>query len=348
MKSKVSLLALVLGAFLLLTTISVYSLPRLSAEHATPCVTCHTNPNGGGMRNEFGNFAVAYNELCLQSTKKLVEPNKFRSRLSDNVTFGLDYRHLYLIDQERTFRMQTDFYLAIALLRNVSFNLALGQSSVKDSYLMFKFRDESYWIKAGRFYPAFGLRDPDHNAYVRTVPLLGPELNVEGLSVGGNLFNGSNITLEICSPNGQTVATLHSFRAGSLGKFGFLTGLSWRQAEELTDGYRDFPIAKSLFGALNYDRFTLLGEVGAVGKGNEQRTLYAQMASRLLWGLHFLSEYNFHDPNWAVKSGSNEFWRFSLEFFPIPFVEIRPSATIVGAGPRKNQVDYFVQLHVSY
>lgn len=348
MTSKFRVLAVLFSLFVLLATISVYSLPRLSAEHATPCITCHISPNGGGMRNEFGNYAVAYNELCLQSTKKLVEPNTLRPRLSDNVTFGVDYRHLYLIEQNRTFRMQTDFYLAIQMLRNVSYNLTFGPSAVKDSYLMLKLRDERYWIKAGRFYPAFGLRDPDHNAYVRAVPLLGPELGVEGLSLGGNFFSGSNITLEVYAPNGQNVATFHSFRAGSLGPVGFLTGLSWRQSQRVDGGYRDYPIAKSFFGGVNYDRFTFTGEVGAVGKGNEQRTLYAQLASRLMWGLYLLGEYNFHDPDWATKSGSNEFWRFSFEFFPIPFVEIRPSATIAGEGPLKNRVDYFVQLHVSY
>lgn len=347
MPGKHRLIALSLALMLLLTSISLYSLPRLSAEHATPCITCHTNPNGGGMRNEFGNFAVAYNERCLQATKKLVEPNKFRPRLSDNVTFGFDYRALY-IEAGRTLQMQADLYLVVELLRHVSYNLTLGQSNVRDSYLMLKLKDEQYWVKLGRFYPAFGLRDPDHNAYVRTVPLLGPELAVDGASVGGNFFNGSNISLEFYALAGQQIVTLHSFRAGALGPVGFLTGLSWRESEEMPDGYRGFPVAKAVFGGLSYGRLTALGEVGAVGKGNEQRTAFAQLSARLAYGLHLLSEYNFHDPEWNVKSGKNEFWRFSLEVFPIPFVEIRPSATLIGAGPRKNQVDYFIQFHVTY
>jgi hypothetical protein len=347
MARKCRIFGLFLISFVLLTTISIYSIPRLSLEHATPCVTCHVSPNGGGMRNEFGNFAVSYNELCLQSTKKLVAPYRLKPRLSDNLTYGLDYRMLYL-DEGRFFRMQTDLYLSAELLKHVSYNLTFGQTDVKDSYLMFKFKDEHYWLKMGRFYPAFGLRDQDHNAYVRSVPLLGPELNVDGISLGGNFFNGSNITFEFYEPDGQRVTTLHSFRAGALGPVGFLTGLSWRESEAVAGSYRDFPIAKSVFGGLSYDRFTVLGEYGQVGKANEQRTIYAQLASRIVYGLYFLSEYNFHDPNWSVKSGANEFWRFSFEFFPIPFVELRPAITYNGEGPRKDQVDFFVQLHVSY
>ena len=347
MPLKFRIFALFLAVFVLLTSISIYSIPRLSLEHATPCVTCHISPNGGEMRNEFGNFAVSYSELTLQSTKKLLEPYRLKPRISDNLTYGIDFRMLYL-EQGRFFRMQTDLYLNVELLKNISYNLTLGQTDVKDSYLLLKFKDEHYWFKAGRFYPAFGLREPDHNAYVRTVPLLGPELNVDGVSLGGNFFDGSNITFEYYAPDGQSVATLHSFRAGAIGPVGFLTGLSWRQSEAVNGSYRGFPIAKSVFGGLSYDRFTVMGEVGAVGKGNEQRTLYAQLASRIVYGLYFLTEYNFHDPDWSTKSGTNEYWRFSFEFFPIPFVELRPAMTYIGDGLRKDQVDFFVQLHISY
>ena len=344
---KFRIFALFLLITVLLTSISIYSIPRLSLEHATPCVTCHISPNGGGMRNEFGNFAVSYNELCLQATKKLVQPYRLKPRISDNVTYGLDYRLLYL-EQGRFFRMQADFYLNVELLKGISYNLNFGQTYLKDSYLLLKFKDEHYWIKAGRFYPAYGLRDSDHNAYVRTAPLLGPELNVDGISVGGNFFEGSNITFEFYQPESQAVATLHSFRAGAIGPVGFLSGLSWRQSEEVDGSYRGFPIAKSVFGGLSYDRFSIMGEVGSVGKGNEQRTLYAQSATRIIYGLYFIGEYNFHDPDWSTKTGSNEFWRFSFEFFPIPFVELRPAITYIGEGPRKDQVDFFVQMHISY
>lgn len=335
------------AAVVALTSISIQSLPRLSAEHATPCLSCHISPNGGGMRNEFGHHSVAYNELSLQRTKAYFEPYSFKPRLSDNLTFGLDYRLLYLEDG-RFFRMQTDFYLALELLRNITYNLTFGSAGVKDSYLLTKFRGENYWLKIGRFYPAFGMRDPDHTAFVRSVPFLAPELMVDGISVGGNFFNGSNITLEFYEPNGQRVGVFHSFRAGALGPVGFLTGVSWRESERLAGGYGAFPIAKSAYGGLAYGRFTGLAEFVAVGKGNEQRAFFAQLATRIVHGLYFLGEYSFHDPDSDFKSGTNEFVRLSCEFFPVPFVELRPSATIITAGTRYKQVDYLVQLHLNY
>lgn len=331
----------------LLTSISIYSLPRLATEQGTPCVTCHVQPDGGGMRNEYGHHSVGFNELTLQSTKRLFTPYKFRPVISENLGYGLDYRMLYL-ERGDFFRMQTDFYLSLELLDGFSYNLTVGPSNIKYSNLLIKLKDSKYWIRVGRFYPAYGLSDPDHNAYVRTVPQLAPELAVDGISVGGRFFGGSNIFVEFYEPGGQRVATLHSFRAGRLGPVGFLTGLSWRQSEEVNGSYRNFPIARSLFGGLSYDRFTLLAEAGSVGKGNEQKVFYTQLATRIVWGLYLLSEYNYHDPDWDVRSGTNQFYRLSLEFFPVPFVELRPSLTYNAEGPREEEVDWFIQLHLHY
>ncbi len=331
----------------LLTSISLHSLPRLAVDHGTPCVSCHIQPDGGGMRNEYGHYSVGFNELTLQSTKKLFAPYKFRPVLTENLGYGLDYRMLYL-ERGEFFRMQTDFYLHLALLQGVSYDLTMAQSNVKFSYLLVKLRNEHYWFKVGRFYPAFGLRDPDHTSFVRTVSQLAPELAVDGISAGGRFFGGSNIFLEFYEPGGQRVLTLHSFRAGVLGPFGFLTGLSWRQSEKVDGSYRNYPIAKSIFGGLSYDRFTLLMEAGAVGKANQQRTFYSQLSARVLWGLYLIGEYNFYDPDWGHQTGTNQNYKASLEFFPVPFIELRPSLVYNAEGDRQDLVDWFIQLHIHY
>ncbi len=341
-------IAVILAAVtIILTSISVHSLPRLATEQGAACISCHVQPDGGGMRNEYGNHSVGFNELTLQSTKRYFTPYKLRPRLTQNLSFGLDYRMLYL-ERGEFFRMQSDLYLSLEMLQGVSYNLTFSQTDVKFSYLLIKLKDETLWARIGRFYPAFGLRDPDHNAFTRTVPLLTPELAVDGISLGGKFFGGSNIFLEFYEPGGQRVATLHSFRAGNLGPFGFLTGLSWREAEAINGSYRNFPIAKSIFGGLSYDRLTLLLEAGSVGKGNDQRTFYSQLAARVTWGLYLLAEYNYHDPDWSRKNGTNQKYAFSIECFPIPFIEFRPSLVYYSEGLRAEHVDWFIQMHVHY
>ncbi len=349
MKVHLRMIAAAGALFVLMLSLSIHSLPRLATEHGAPCIKCHVSPNGGGMRNEFGH-ATAYNELALQQTRSLLGDYKATSRLTDNVTYGVDYRLLYEKNLS-FFRMQSDFYLSLEMLKHTTFNLTFSPGTFRESFLLLKLKGDKYWIKAGEFFPAFGLRDADHNEYIETVPQILPQPSVDGLSLGGNFFDGSNITVEYYRPNGQSVGTFHSFRAGGLGPLNFLVGLSWRQSQNKGGniGYGNFPIAKEVFGGLSYDRLTLLLAAGAVGKGNEQRTAYMQLEGRVIDGVYLLSEYNYYDPDWRNRTGVSQFYKFSCEFFPVPFVELRPS--LVLERPRfqsKFTSRYLVQLHVNY
>ncbi len=75
---------------------------------------------------------------------------------------------------------------------------------------------------------------------------------------------------------------------------------------------------------------------------------YINLTTRLEYGIYLIVEYNFKDLDRNAKNGVDEFYRFSLEIFPIPFVDIRPYYTIYTAGFLKNEKDFFVQLHVGY
>jgi hypothetical protein len=348
MKTRIGFMALAIGLLALLMSVSLYSLPRLATEHGAPCSKCHVSPNGGGMRNEFGH-ATSYNELALQQTRKYLGDYKATSRLNDNITFGADYRLLYEKNLS-FFRMQTDFYMSLEMLKHITFNFTLAPSNMRESYVLIKPKGDQYWIKAGEFTPAFGLHDADHNEFIETVPLILPQVSVDGVSLGGNFFNGSNITVEYYRPNGQSVGTFHSFRAGYLGKLGFLVGLSWRQSEKLAQSsYGAFPIAKAFFGGLNYDRLTALAEIEAVGVGNEQRVFYSQLEGKVIDGLYLLAEYNWHDPDTHLKTGTNQYYKFSCEFFPVPFIEIRPSVVVEKLQFQSKFTNrYLVQLHVNY
>ena len=39
------------------------ALPRFSIETSTSCMSCHVNPNGGGMRNDYGSNVFSLDEL---------------------------------------------------------------------------------------------------------------------------------------------------------------------------------------------------------------------------------------------------------------------------------------------
>lgn len=334
-----------LGVCLLLSA-SALTLPRLSTEHAVPCKSCHVNPLGGGMRNEFGNYSVALNELCLPQTKKLMVERYKPPRLSESVTFGFDTRHL-VFDDGRIFRMQTDAYLAVEPLKDFFYHFRFWENGVSEHYALLNFDHQKYFVKAGRFYPAYGLRNADHKAFTRERTGHGSNVYLDGFSVGAEIYE-VNITAEIFNPNQRGVYGLHLFRARYCKPFGYLIGTSIRLSEEVAGTTGAHPNAKAVFGGLSYDRFTLLGELDIAGKGNDTLITYGSLTTRLEYGLYLVVEYNFFDGNRDVADGVDEFVRVSVELFPIPFVELRPSYTYYTRGLLKDQDDFFVQVHFGY
>lgn len=331
---------------------SVISFPRFSVEQSVPCGECHLNPNGGGMRNEFGNYAVALNELCLPGSKAASIKRYRKPRLSESLTFGFDSRYL-LMDNGWVFNMQNDLFLAAEPLKDVYYHLRIGASGgvddarVSESYALMFFSERKFYFKGGRFYPAYGLRQSDHKSFVRERTGHTSNTYLDGFSVGGNLagFSGS---LEFFQPGNRGVYVAHLSKVGFFDRFGYLGGLSLRLSEERGGSNGSFPAARSLFGGLSFDRYTLMGEVDLLGKASDTLVVYANFTTRLEYGLYLIGEYNFYDGDRDLATGADEFYRLSIELYPFSFVQLRPSYTYYSEGPRDGEDDYFLQLHIGY
>ena len=342
---KVWTIAPVLVLFLIMAA-TLQSLPRLAAEQSLACKTCHINPNGGGARTEFGNHAVAFHELTLQKTKKYFE-KKYRSpRISESVLAGFDYRYLVL-EGGRVFRMQTDAYLTFEPYQDLMYHLRFWEFGANENYMLLYLKQQKYYLKVGRFYPAYGLRMADHKTFVRDSLGLGSNVYLDGVSVGAEI-GGSNIAVEFFNPNQRFVAAFHIFRTGYYKSLSFLAGFSARISEQQNGSNGAFPHTKGIFGGLSYDRFTLLGELDLAGKANDSLLVYAGLTTRIIYGLYLIAEYNFFDNDRDLASEVNEFLRFSLEFYPIPFVQFRPSYTYYTSGPLDGEDNFFLQFHVGY
>ena len=331
---------------LLLVTATLYSLPRLSAEQAVACRTCHINPNGGGARTEFGNHSVAFHELCLPQTKKLVEKRFNRPRLSESVLIGFDSRYL-LHKSGHLLRMQTDAFVTFEPLKDFYYHFRFWENGINENYALLYFDEQKYYAKAGRFAPAYGLRMDDHKSFVRERLGFGSNLYRDGLSLGADV-KGTNFVGEIFIPENRLVYTIHIFRPGYLSPFSYLAGLSARFAETKNGNTGEYPHTRGIFGGVSFDRFTLLSELDIAGKGNDSVLTYASLNTRIEYGLYFIAEYNFFDPDKHAASGVEEFVRFSLELYPLPYVQLRPSYTYYTKGILKDEDDYFLIFHVGY
>ena len=334
----------VIAGILLAASATTY--PRLATEHSLACKTCHLNPNGGGMRTEFGNHSVALNELTLTSARDLILPHVNSPRVAKSLLVGFDSRYL-VFDDGRVFRMQTDAFLAFNPFRNFYYHFRFWESGITENYALMYFSGEKYYAKLGRFYPAFGLRNVDHTAFNRVRTGHGPNFYLDGFSLGAEV-EGVNLVGEAFNPDGLGVYGLHAFFPAYIAPFGLLAGASWRHSEEINGSNGDYPHARAVFGGVSYDRFTALGELDIVGKSNDTLITYSSLTGRVIYGLWLVGEYNFFDGDRDLKSGVEEFVRFSAEFYPMPFALIRPSYTYYLRGPLENEDDFFVQLHVGY
>lgn len=331
---------------LLFMVTAAITYPRLSVEYGIECKDCHISPSGGGMRTEFGNYTIALQEFCLPQTKEKFVKNYKSPRISKSLLAGFDSRYLVL-ESGRVFRMQTDIYLNFEPFKDFYYQVRFWENGLTENYAQYYLANKKYYLRAGRFYPAFGLKNADHKSFTRERTGHGSNVYLDGLATGLSI-NGFNLTAELFDNYDQAVYGLHGFKTGALGSFGYLAGGSLRYSEDVDSLNRGFPYAKAMFGGLSYDRFTLMGEVDLIGRDNDSLATYMNLTTRLEYGLYFITEYNFFDPNRDIKDGVDEFWRLSVELYPIPFFQLRPSMTFYTEGFRKDEEEYFVQIHFGY
>jgi hypothetical protein len=328
---------------------SVVSFPNLSVEHSAACRECHINNSGGGARTEFGNYSVALNELTLEKTKKWAAEKYRQPRIAPAVLVGFDSRHLVLEDGT-VFRMQSDLFATFEPFEDLLYHVRLTENGARENYGQMTFYDNHLYVRAGRFAPAFGLRQPDHQGFSRSRTGNGSNVFLDGVSIGGE-WKDVNVALEVFNQFGQELTGIHAFRVGSVGPVGYLAGLSSRFPERMNGSYGLYPPAKSLFGGVSWNRFTLLGEGNLIGKTDEGIATYGAIHARIIWGLYAVGEYNFYDGDRRLKTGIEEWVRTSIEFYPVPFVQLRPSYTryLRDFTGTKDQRDvFFLQFHVGY
>lgn len=354
-------IVLSLAGLSLLMAVTAVSFPRFAAEHGEACKSCHVNPNGGGARTEYGISTTAFNELCLPQTKKLVAKKYVNPRIGNALIVGFDNRNL-VFDDGRIFRMQTDLFLTVEPLKNLFYHVRIGEFSgigdVYESYALLTLKDTKYWFKIGRFYPAFGLHNEDHNSFNRARINLAPLNYLDGISVGGE-FYGVNVSAEVFNQSQfgdvgsyqQGIYGLHLYRAGSINpKMGYLAGASARFSEAKGGTNGQFPIAQAFFGGLNYDRFTALGELDFAGKTSDTIITYASLTTRIEYGLYLVGEYNHFNGNRNGAADIDEFYRLGLQIYPLPYIQFVPTFTRYTQTPPagKGRNEFFLMVHFGY
>lgn len=369
------LLALVLLATM--APAEVQSLPRFALLSGTRCSGCHVNIQGGGPRNELGWSAMnavgawTYDEVGLDLL--MGETNQFAEGL---YAFGFDARLQVAKlgrppdDKRKVIPMQVAPSVTVVpidwLTIYAQYNAGPLRYPGQTSYEAAAIVQPDFLLpslKVGHFQPTIGLRWDDHTLFVRRDPAgtgspiippnhaeFGAEISYEGdamVSATAGIFASNNLA----RANGGTDSTKPAFAARLM---------LWPQL--LEEGINTNIGASVLLN----DRFTLVnafagvgladlagieGEVAMVRNGSDLRVRNISVTA--YWQLW----------TWLVAEGRierGESWPAAdavsttamsyvagLEFFPLPYIELRPEYRYLDTR-EYTLAQYAVQLHVFY
>ncbi len=310
------------------------ALPRFALITGAKCASCHVNPSGGQMRNDYGTtFSSEF--LPLRASRD--EDFTFTGKLNDNISIGGDYRSQFIWDQQSqttTFQsMTTALYGAVKLTKKFSFYFK--QDIVNGTYnglyggiyngteVYGLARPASGWfIKGGLFLPDYGWRIDDHTAYTRAGDLgftgagyhqslffvpnykdLGIEVSgyVENLYLSAGIFNGTGHLSPIDFSKEKSYS-------GKIEYMGALSSMNYRLGVS-GYGYRSFHMGGVqlgispdsclvIFGEMDWthNTLTITPTVFILNEQANTMAAFAELDYRLIDGVWATGRYDIFDP----------------------------------------------------
>lgn len=325
------------------------ALPLYASREGAVCQTCHVDPNGGGIRNEFG-FSYEKNRHSTEPESRWSSMT-VNPKLNDWITVGVDLRMLYIASHtngdSRTLSSSTFFPMEgqvnLVVMPHEHLTLVASQGLVVDEpgfptgyvareiYGLLEGLPGDVYVQVGRFRLPFGLRQDDHTSFVRSQEFLPydsqkPDAGIEVGHVGAWAFQQLSFT-DGSSPFAERAQTLAA-KVG-IALRGFQGGISGfhRFSEQFA-----IPFAfnyLSVYASATRGRATALGEIAAatndVGFGVKRNVgaAFAELDYRAGRGANVRAKVDLLDQDRSRSSYSKRRWTGELEWNPIPFAQAR-------------------------
>jgi hypothetical protein len=323
------------------------ALPLYASREGKTCISCHYDPNGGGMRNDFG-FLYGKNRHGLDTEQKwanvTVDP-----RLNEWVAIGMDTRLLYIAshsDGGPTLTTSTFFpmqgqlnvavtphdYLSVVMSRGISIDTNAFQA--RELYGLIHGLPHALYAKLGRFRLPFGLRQDDHTSYVRS-PFFLPynsQADDAGIEVGtaGARYFGQ---LSFTNGSGTISAERAQTFAGKVGLGGqrIAAGVSgFHQYREL------FGITQDRWGGYAMSTWGKLTLIGEYDRGTQEAPFlfggtknlwaaFAELDYRVARGINVRGKIDYLEPDRNVSGDLYRRWLVEADLAPVPFTEVKLS-----------------------
>jgi hypothetical protein len=362
---------------------STYALPRFALLTGAKCSSCHVNPTGGQMRNEFG-VGFSQEKLPLEALRDT--EFTFSGKVSDNISLGGDYRSQFIFDRQSSTTafqaMTTSIYGAAKLNRKLTLyfkqdlvNNEWGPGTLggPEVYGLLRFTP-SWYIKGGDFLPDYGWKLDDHTAYTRGGDLgyinatghrgllFVPNYKDIGVETGGyigdlyfnaGLFNGTGNSYKIYFEKDKAYS-------GKLEYMGNLAGLNYRIGAS-GYGYRSYHMGGVtagvgagdliVFGEMDWTHGAYDGQT--LVEGINTMATFGEADFQAIPGIWLTGRFDMFDPLQGAGddpngSPDNSVKRVTagLELFPLSFLEVRPQYRFAIETPSVDNDVALVQMHV--
>src|SRR3989454_10072487 len=313
-----TLFALPLAAALLAPAAALAE-PYLAVRTGYKCMVCHVNPTGGGKRTQLRSIhsqtAMAAERLDLRTGQAVPagvsEPASWTGRLNDQFAVGADLRanSQYIAVPHDTdtfaFSQRAQAYLEVKPIADrltiyLDERVSPGAATNRETYAMLWFANRSAYVKAGRMFGPFGLRNEDDTAFIRQVT--GTSFNSSDDGVEGGLelgpwsaqvsvTNGAGGGTE--NNRGKLISSLFAFvqpvwRAGLSASTNF-NGAADRRMQSVFAGLRTGRIAWLASGGYITDDGTSTGRV-------KQWATLAEANYEAAKGHNLKLTYEYYDP----------------------------------------------------
>ena len=346
------------------------ALPLYASREGTKCASCHFDPNGGGMRNEFG-FSYDKNRHSMEEETKFgnIDVNP---QLNDWIRLGLDMRMTYIADD---FKNGSDAWAFFPMQANVRFAVTpfehlavVGSHGItvddppgdfpppyvaREFYALFHDLPKNAFVQVGRFRVPFGLRQDDHTSFTREFLPYDSQKEDAGIALGST---GKNGWFEFSYTNGDAVPTQGQAQAFA-GKVAW--AFPWLQGG--VSGYRDMDDLDrsrwSLYLTRTFHSLTLLGEYAGgtdespIGDVNSMAG-FVEGVYRVSRAVNLRAKYDYVDPDKDRDRTVNRRYLIDVDVEPVPFTQVKLSYAryhpSTPAGTDADLNEYTAMLYVPF
>lgn len=345
----------------LIASTCVVAEPYFAVQTGLKCMTCHSNPTGGGIRNTFGS---TWGQTELPSRTIELEQERLTGAISRFLAVGTNLRAngTYVDVPNEPSRNEFDIeearlyveLTAIPERLSIYFDqrIAPGGSNNLEAFARYSSAGRTWYVKAGQMYLPYGWRLEDDAALVREVPGINMFTPDRGVEVGVELAQWS---AQLAITNG-TAGAPEVDRGKQFSARVEHVQSAWRVG--LSANYNDSDAGKrklgSIFAGVRTGPIAWLGEAGYIvddsfpdGERTQQVGLIE--ANWLLSKGHNLKLTAEHfEPNDDVDEDERARYSVVYEHTPFQFLQVRLGARVYDGIPQndlQNRRIAFVQVN---